>query len=37
LREGKAETDNLAILTGWSRDEIAARMAAAGKDVSWVP
>ena len=33
----KAETDNLANLTGWSRDEIAARMAAAGKDVSHAP
>jgi hypothetical protein len=33
----KAETDNLANLTGWSRDEIAARMAAAGKDIPRVP
>jgi hypothetical protein len=33
----KTETVNLANLTGWSRDEIAARMAAAGKDVSHVP
>ena len=33
----KTETDNLANLTGWSRDEIAARMAAAGKDISRVP
>jgi len=30
----KTETDNLANLTGWSRDEIAARMAAADKDIS---
>jgi len=33
----KTETDNLANLTGWSRDEIAARMAAADKDISRVP
>jgi len=33
----KTEADNLANLTGWSRDEIAARMAAAGKDISPVP
>jgi hypothetical protein len=33
----KTETDNLADLTGWSRDEIAARIAAAGKDISRVP
>ena len=33
----KTEADNLANLTGWSRDEIAARMAAAGKDISRVP
>jgi hypothetical protein len=33
----KAEADNLANLTGWSRDEIAARIAAAGKDISRVP
>jgi hypothetical protein len=33
----KAEVDNLAKLTGWSRDDIAARMAAAGKDISRVP
>jgi hypothetical protein len=33
----KAETDNVANLTGWSRDEIAARIAAAGKDISQVP
>jgi hypothetical protein len=33
----KTETDNLAKLTGWSKDEIAARMAAAGKDISHVP
>jgi hypothetical protein len=33
----KTETDNLANLTGWSRDEIAARMAAAGKDIPRVP
>jgi hypothetical protein len=36
-RRLKAETDNLAKLTGWSEDEIAARMAAAGKDISRVP
>ena len=30
----KTEADNVANLTGWSRDEIAARMAAAGKDIS---
>jgi hypothetical protein len=28
----KTETDNLARLTGWSKDDIAARLAAAGKD-----
>src|SRR5580658_2437358 len=33
----KTEADNVANLTGWSRDEIAARMAAAGKDISRVP
>jgi hypothetical protein len=33
----KTETDNLAYLTGWSQDEIAARIAAAGKDISRVP
>jgi hypothetical protein len=33
----KNEADNLANLTGWSRDDIAARMAAAGKDISRVP
>jgi len=33
----KTETDNLASLTGWSRDEIAARMAAADEDISRVP
>jgi hypothetical protein len=33
----KTEADNVANLTGWSRDEIAARMAAAGKDISGVP
>ncbi len=33
----KAEADNLANLTGWSKDDIAARMAAAGKDISRVP
>jgi hypothetical protein len=33
----KTEADNVANLTGWSRDEIAARMAAAGKDISNVP
>jgi hypothetical protein len=33
----KTEADNLANLTGWSRDDIAARMAAAGKDISRVP
>jgi hypothetical protein len=33
----KTEADNVANLTGWSRDEIAARMAAAGKDISPVP
>ena len=33
----KTETDNLANLTGWSRDEIAARMAAADKDISRAP
>ena len=33
----KTETENLANLTGWSRDDIAARMAAAGKDISRVP
>jgi hypothetical protein len=33
----KTETDNLANLTGWSRDEIAARTAAAGKDISRAP
>jgi hypothetical protein len=33
----KAEADNVANLTGWSKDDIAARMAAAGKDVSPVP
>jgi hypothetical protein len=33
----KTESDNLAKLTGWSKDEIAARMAAAGKDISRVP
>ena len=33
----KAEADNVANLTGWSRDEIAARMAAAGKDISREP
>jgi len=31
------EADNLAKLTGWSKDEIAARMAAAGKDISRMP
>jgi len=36
-RRFKIETDNVANLTGWSRDEIAARMAAAGKDISHVP
>jgi hypothetical protein len=33
----KTEADNVASLTGWSQDEIAARMAAAGKDTSRVP
>jgi hypothetical protein len=33
----KTETDNLAKLTGWSKEEIAVRMAAAGKDISRVP
>jgi hypothetical protein len=33
----KTEADNLAKLTGWSKDEIAARMAAAGKENSRVP
>ena len=33
----KNEADNLANLTGWSKDDIAARMAAAGKDISHVP
>ena len=33
----KTEADNLANLTGWSQEEIAARMAAAGKDISHVP
>ena len=33
----KTEADNVANLTGWSRDEIAARMATAGKDISPVP
>jgi hypothetical protein len=33
----KTEADNVANLTGWSRDEIAARIAAAGKDISPVP
>ena len=33
----RTETDNLANLTGWSKDDIAARMAAAGKDISRVP
>ncbi len=36
-RRFKTETDNVATLTGWSRDDIAARMAAAGKDISPVP
>jgi hypothetical protein len=33
----KAEADNLANLTGWSKDDIAKRMAAAGQDISRVP
>ena len=33
----KTEADNLAKLTGWSKDDIAARMAAAGKDISRAP
>ena len=33
----KAEADNLANLTGWSRDDIAKRMTAAGQDISHVP
>ena len=33
----KAEADNLANLTGWSKDDIAKRMAAAGQDISHVP
>jgi hypothetical protein len=33
----KTEADNVANLTGWSKDDIAARMAAAGKDISPVP
>jgi hypothetical protein len=33
----KTEADNVANLTGWSKDDIAARMAAAGKDISHVP
>jgi hypothetical protein len=33
----KIEADNLAKLTGWSKDDIAARMAAAGKENSRVP
>jgi hypothetical protein len=33
----KQEADNLANLTGWSKDDIAKRMAAAGQDISHVP
>jgi hypothetical protein len=33
----KAEADNLASLTGWSKDDIAKRMAVAGQDISHVP
>jgi hypothetical protein len=33
----KTEADNVANLTGWSKDNIAARMAAVGKDNSRVP
>jgi hypothetical protein len=33
----KTEVDNLAKLTGWSHEDIAARMAAADKDISRVP
>jgi hypothetical protein len=33
----KAEADNLANLTGWSKDDISKRMAAAGQDISHAP
>jgi hypothetical protein len=33
----KEQADNLANLTGWSKDDIAKRMAAAGQDISHVP
>ncbi len=33
----KAEADNLANLTGWSKDDITKRMAADGQDISHVP
>jgi hypothetical protein len=33
----KAEADNLANLTGWSKDDIAKQMAAAGQENSHVP
>ena len=33
----KEQADNLANLTGWSKDDIAKRMVAAGQDVSHVP
>ena len=33
----KKQADNLAELTGWSKDDIAKRMAAAGQDISNVP
>jgi hypothetical protein len=33
----KQQADNLANLTGWSKDDIAKRMAAAGQDISRVP
>jgi hypothetical protein len=33
----KVEADNAANLTGWSKDDIAKRMTAAGQDISHVP
>jgi hypothetical protein len=33
----KEQADNLANLTGWSKDDIAKRMAAGGQDISHVP
>jgi hypothetical protein len=33
----KVEADNAANLTGWSKDDVAKRMTAAGQDISHVP